>query len=228
MLAARNQVTAVGRPWSLIGDYAACCLLWGAVAPAVITVCDAFGICPTGALGEIIAWPIVLHPIPLEWLSLTDSWGLRGSVAAVYNDRDGMAFFVLTALLTTSWLVLPTMVLFLAFQMMARRFQLRSLSRSSESELNWPALADSHKVSGIVVKAVLGCGIAISTVFGIAATAHWLQSLVIEYSSGGLTMGEKLDMGTVLLAYGKTGLPNLVAPVVLLMAWRLLRMHHFV
>lgn len=227
MSVARNRITTLGRSRSLIGDYLACCFLWGAVAPAAIAACEAFGVRPNRPFAELIAWPIVLHPVPLYWLSLIDSWWLHGSVKAAYDVRDGMAFFVLTASLTTLWLVLPTVVLFFPFWIRARLFRLRSLSHSRGSILNLSISADGDKFNKIVARIILGCSVAISAAIGVAATAHWIHGLIVEYSAGGLTVGESLDLESVLLVYAMTGLPNSIAPAALLMAWRLLRRLRF-
>lgn len=93
--------------------------------------------------------------------------------------------------------------------------------------LNRSNSADSDKFNRIVAKIILGCSVAISSSIGVAATAHWLHGLIVEYSAGGLTVGESLDLESVLLVYSMTGLPNSIAPAVLLMAWRLLRRLRF-
>lgn len=214
------RIESADRPWSMVHQYAACCLLWGSVAPATIGICEAMSFRPNRLVAEVLAWPIMAQLVALQWLPVMNLGTLSGGLVEVYDSRAGIAFFILPALLTALWLVLPGITLLLAFGAIGRSFRLCSLSFGAKSAPDSSASTNACQSGGVATAVLLGFGVAISAVLGFVVTAHWLDGIVTEYVAGGLTAGERLGAKVILIGYAKTGLPNSVAPIVLLIGWR--------
>jgi hypothetical protein len=218
-----SRTASRARPWAVICEYSAWCLIWGSVAPVVLTLARVFGWQPPRALAEIVAWPMAAQIVALQTASTMGRESAGRDLAALYSAGEGIGFYLLPPALMALWLVLPAILSLLLCQSVFLVFR---LGRRQGGRLPGigasPPIVERRWSRLTIVLGLIG-GLAASTLIGAAVTGIWLSGLAEDYMRGGLTLAELVSRSMILSAYARTGFVNSVVPILCLLLRAALR-----
>lgn len=99
------------RLWSIVSEYAAWCLGWGAIAPIGEVVARRFDAGLFFVAGKVVAFPLHMHrllmPALAEFVPALEP--VTETVRSIYDGADGLLLYLLPIIFQFGWLVLPVL-----------------------------------------------------------------------------------------------------------------------